>query len=344
MASDNRNVLILYTGGTIGMAENPQTGAFTPLDFDHLYDHIPELQRLSCSVSCKSLGEVIDSSDADPTFWKRIAGAIYSDYEHYDGFVVLHGTDTMAYTASAISFMLTGLQKPVIFTGSQLPIGMIRTDGKENLLTSVEIAASYDRGEAVVQEVCIYFENLLFRANRARKFNSEHFDAFTSPNYPVLAEAGVHIRFEADHLWRSREPLCLNTQTDERIALLKLYPGIDATWLIPALKEGKLKGLVMETYGAGNAPCGGTLESVLRLCNEREIPVVNITQCYGGAVYPVKYESGKWLETLGVINGRDLSTESAVCKLMMALGRFTHRDEIRGFVVNSCAGEIEEVM
>ena len=334
-------ILIIYTGGTIGMAENSETGSLEPLDFSHLNDHIPELSRLDCDIEVHSPFEPIDSSNSHPEFWVKLTNTLYECYEQYDGFVVLHGTDTMAYTASAISMMLTGIQKPVVFTGSQLPIGMIRTDGKENLITAIEVAASQKDGEPIIKEVVVYFESRLMRGNRTTKFSSEHFDAFYSPNYPSLADAGVTIDYHFEQMWNVPSKIMKNVNYCSEITIVKLFPGVDIHWLIPAAQEGKLKGIVLESYGAGNAPSTTKFKNDLKSVIDCGVQVLNITQCFSGTVYPGKYETGEWLDQLGVIQGYDLTTETAVVKLMLALANFQESKEIQTFIQKSICGEID---
>ena len=333
-------VLIIYTGGTIGMASDPTTGSLIPLDFEHLSKQIPEIDQMDVELSVESFDKPIDSSNICPNDWVRIANHILTQAPNFDGFVLLHGTDTMSYTAAALSFLLANLQKPVILTGSQLPIGTIRTDGKENLITAIEIAGAKNKRVARVPEVCIYFETQLFRGNRTRKYNSENFDAFQSPNYPVLANAGIEIHYHDEYIANFLAPKNKLVNTfDESIALLKLFPGMDLSILDHYAQNDNIKGLVLESYGAGNAPSDVIFINKIAKIAEKNIPIINITQCYGGPVVQGKYETSVKLKKLGVINGADLSTEAACIKLMFALGQNRGKSFIETFFAQSIVGE-----
>lgn len=344
MTKENASVLIIYTGGTIGMIENAETGALENFDLEHLQKHIPELQKFSFSIDSYQFNPPIDSSDMEPEAWARLVAIIQENYDRYDGFVILHGTDTMSYTASALSFMLEGLGKPVILTGSQLPIGVLRTDGKENLLTSVEIAAEQDHGKPVVPEVCIFFENHLMRGNRTTKINAENFNAFRSFNYPTLAEAGIHIKYERQliHYPEKDTPLKAHTLLDSNVTVLKLFPGIQKDVVETTLNIPGLKGVVLETYGTGNAPQKPWLIHSLKEAVNRGITIVNVTQCSAGTVEMDRYETGLQLLEAGVISGYDSTTESALTKLMFLIGHGRTSQEIHQAMNTSLAGEISK--
>lgn len=342
MKGRGTSILLIYTGGTIGMIENAETGALENFDFDQLRQQVPELQRFAFHIGSCSFDPPIDSSDMDPAIWARLAALIRNNYGRYDGFVVLHGTDTMAYTASALSFMLEGLGKPVILTGSQLPIGVLRTDGKENLLTSIEIAAEREGGRPMVPEVCIFFENHLMRGNRTVKVNAENFNAFRSLNYPPLAEAGIHIKYERQFIRRvaAGTPLRCHTRMATEVAVLKLFPGIREEAVAAVLGIPGLRGLVLETFGAGNAPRQPWLVSRLKAAAGGGVVVVNVTQCGAGAVEMGRYETGRQLIEAGVVCGHDSTTESALAKLMFLLGQDLPPAEVRRLMGVSIAGEI----
>ena len=339
----NTSVLLIYTGGTIGMIENTATGALESFNFEQLQRHVPELQKFNFPIDTYQFDPPMDSSDMEPDMWRKLVRIIHENYDRYHGFVILHGTDTMAYTASALSFMLEGLDKPVILTGSQLPIGVLRTDGKENLMTSIEIAAAQDKdGKAVVPEVCIFFENHLMRGNRTTKMNAENFNAFRSFNYPVLAEAGIHIKYNNVHIHvnKSRQKLMPHYLLDTNIAVLKLFPGIQENVIATILGTKGLKAVVLETYGSGNAPRKEWF--IRRLCqaSAQGIVIVNVTQCNAGMVEMERYETGYHLLKAGIVSGHDSTTESAVTKLMFLLGHGYSPDEVRRRMNESMAGEI----
>ncbi|MCB0802577.1 MAG: asparaginase [Flavobacteriales bacterium] len=317
---EKSKILIIYTGGTIGMIEDPNTGALNPFDFDHLQDHIPELNKLDVDLTVVSIEHPIDSSNVSPDTWFQLVTIIGEYYEIFDGFVILHGSDTMAYSASALSFLLEHVNKPIIFTGSQLPIGKIRTDGKENLITAIEIAAAKENGHPIVPEVAIYFEYSLYRGNRTTKVSSENFEAFQSPNYPLLAEAGVHIKYNrfainkvTEHIFFVRQKIC----TD--VASIRIFPGLQREVFQAISRLPQLKGLIIETFGSGNTPTHAWLSEEIMLLNQREVIVVNVTQCTTGAVSQGKYETGVHLERAGVLSGRDITFEAAILKLMYLL-------------------------
>lgn len=343
MSPSNTSVLLIYTGGTIGMIENNATGTLESFNFEQLQKHIPELQKLDFQIDTLQFDPPMDSSDMEPDMWRKLVHIIHENYHLYHGFVILHGTDTMAYTASALSFMLEGLNKPVILTGSQLPIGVLRTDGKENLMTSIEIAAAQGKeGEALIPEVCIFFENHLMRGNRTSKMNAENFNAFRSFNYPVLAAAGIHIKYNnaVIHTNGSKQQLVPHYSLDTNILVLKLFPGIQENVIASMLQIEGLKAVVLETYGSGNAPRKEWF--IRRLCeaSAQGIVIVNVTQCNAGLVEMERYETGYQLLKAGVVSGYDSTTESAVTKLMFLLGQGYTPDEVRNRMNQSIAGEI----
>lgn len=318
---DRRKVQIIYTGGTIGMKEDSQSGSLQPFDFDLLIEEIPELNKFNIDISTVSTKKAVDSSDMDTTHWVELIEIIEKSYAHFDGFVILHGSDTMAYTASAISFLLENVSKPIIFTGSQLPIGKIRTDGKENLITSIEIAAAVNSsGLPIVPEVAIYFEYSLYRANRTTKISAENFEAFHSPNYPLLAEAGVHIKYNRSAINAPAEKaLVCRKNVNDQVASIKLFPGITKEVFQAFTQMPHLKGLIIETFGSGNAPVREWLKEELQKLKKNKVIVVNVTQCTTGSVIQNKYLTGAHLEEAGVISGRNMTYEAAMTKLMYLL-------------------------
>ena len=321
MAKDP-HILLIYTGGTIGMIKDFETGVLKVFNFDKLQTHIPELKHLNCTIESVSFENPIDSSNMNPKYWVDITEIIEENYQKFDGFVILHGSDTMSYTASAISFMFENLSKPVIFTGSQLPIGDLRTDAKENLITSIEIAAAHKNGKPIVSEVCLYFEYKLYRANRTTKVSSEHFEAFTSPNYPQLAESGVHLKFNESVLDRPRrfKKIKIRKKLEENILLLKIFPGITKKVVNSLLEIEGLKGVVIEAFGAGNAPTDKWFIDILKKGLKKGIKIVVVTQCTSGSVVLGLYDTSVQLQKIGLINGKDITTESALAKLMYLLG------------------------
>lgn len=341
--SKKTSVLLIYTGGTIGSVKNPVTGALQPFNFNQLLSQVPELSGFNYIISSYQFDPPIDSSDIDPSYWSRLVSIIKYNYDSYDGFVILHGTDTMAYTASALSFMLENLTKPVVLTGSQLPIGELRTDGKENLITSIEIAAAKDdEGNAMVPEVCIYFDNHLLRGNRTTKLSAEHFNAFRSFNYPELAVAGIRIDYHKDFIYKPvrKGPLEIHKNLDTNMLVFTIFPGISQETVEKILHGTSAKGIVMRTFGSGNAPRKPWLLKELRDAVDRGMTIVNISQCPIGVVQMSQYETGIHLLECGVISGHDATLETAIVKMMYLLGRGYSQREIRFKMNTSLRGEI----
>jgi len=336
------SILIIYTGGTIGMVQEPETGSLVPFDFSHISNQVPELVRFGYKLHTITFDPIIDSSDVNPDLWIRMAETIEDNYDHFDGFVILHGTDTMAYSASALSFMIQNLEKPVVFTGSQLPIGFLRTDGKENLITAIEIAAAEMDGKPLVPEVCIYFQNKLFRGNRTTKITAEQFNAFDSPNFPPLAEAGVHIRYNTKQIKYPgiRGKLSVVKSLCNDVVILKIFPGISRDVVTAVTRLPRLKAIILETYGSGNAPTIPWFIEELTSFSFRGGIVLNVTQCQGGSVEMETYNTGKSLLEAGVISGRDITTEAALTKLMVLLGSYSDRFKTIMLLNRSLAGEI----
>ena len=330
MIDSNANILLIYTGGTIGMVENTDTGSLEVFNFSHLTSHIPELQRLKFSIDTIVFDPVIDSSDVSPNHWQDLVRIIEDNYESHDGFVILHGTDTMAYTASALSFMLENLNKPVVLTGAQLPIGKLRTDAKENLITAMEIAADKDSiGNPVVPEVCIFFQNYLFRGNRSTKVNADNFNAFKSYNYPYLAKSGIQIRYEKNLILpvTDKKPR-FHYWMDSHITILKLFPGISKSVVDSVLNTKGIKAVILETYGSGNAPRMSWFIESIKEAIKRGVIIVNITQCAVGSVEMQRYETGRELLKAGVVSGFDLTVEAAITKLMFLIGHHYSREDV----------------
>lgn len=339
------NILIVYTGGTIGMIKDYETGALKTFDFSRIIDKIPELEQLDCEIESISFDEPIDSSNMNTEYYIDIVEIIEVNYTKFDGFVVLTGSDTMAYASSAISFMIENLQKPVIFTGSQLPIGDLRTDAKENLITSIEIAASRRNNKPIISEVCLYFEYKLYRANRTTKISAEQFEAFASKNYPALAESGVHLNFNENVMLKFipfDQQLIVRKKLVTDVVILKLFPGITEMVVAAILNIKNLKGVVLETYGAGNAPNKPWFLDLLRKAIQDNIKVVNVTQCSGGSVILGHYDTSVGLKSIGVISGVDMTTESAIAKLMYLLSEDLTDKGFKNYFQKSLRGEISE--
>jgi len=335
-------ILVIYTGGTIGMIKDPVSGHLSNVDFNLIYDHVPELKRLNVELDTMSLNEPIDSSEIQPKNWIELAELIQSSYDSYDGFVVLHGSDTMSYTASALSFMFDGLRKPIVLTGSQLPIGVIRTDGKENLITAIEIASTSEKdGEPLIQEVAVYFDYQLFRGNRSTKHSAENFEAFKSPNYDVLCTAGVEIKYNYVKLYRSRsEKLSLNTSFNSKVVSLKLFPGMNFELYKTFFNRDKVDGILLETFGAGNAPSSRVFKELLsKFMNEGGV-VLNLTQCSSGSVRQGLYKTSSQFNDLGVISGADMTYEAAITKLMLSLDMVSSSLSINELLSSNLRGEM----
>ena len=336
--------MLIYTGGTIGMVKDYESGTLKAFDFDLLLEHIPELNHLGCIIDSISFKRPIDSSNMNTDHWVAIAASIEEHYDAYDGFVILHGSDTMSYSASALSYMLENLSKPVIFTGSQLPIGDLRTDAKENLITTVQVAALEENDAPLVQEVCLYFEYKLYRGNRTTKINAEHFEAFDSLNYPCLAESGVHLKVHKDRLLpRATGTFKVHKSLNRNVAILKMFPGIHPSVVKGILDIPELAGLVLETYGSGNAPKERWLLEALQKAVDSGMFIVNVTQCIGGRVLMGRYETSDALLRIPLIDGADITSEAAVTKLMYLLGKGVKREDFKAIFESPIRGEMSSI-
>lgn len=339
-------LLLIYTGGTIGMKQDMKDLTLKPFDFSQILDEVPEIRKFAFKIDTYSFEPPIDSSDVEPSLWQDLARLIKDKYEDYDGFIILHGTDTMSYSASALSFMLDGLTKPVIFTGSQLPIGVPRTDGKENLISAVEIASAKDEeGHPAVPEVCVCFDSLLMRGNRSTKVNSEVFRAFQSPNFPPLAEAGINIRYNNEYIRKPNDwyqSLTINTDLDTRVSILKIHPGITPEVVRNILCGKDTRAIIMETYGSGNAPTRDWFLDIVKESSAMNKIIVNVTQCLAGTVNMNIYANGKALERAGVIDGYDSTTESALAKLFYLMGKSRDNEWVKAMMGRNLKGEISK--
>lgn len=344
-AEQASSILIIYTGGTLGMSVN-EKGALSPFNFGKVLESIPTLRYLNLQLTVISFPEPIDSSNIRISHWQDLAYIIHHNYDSYDGFVIIHGTDTMAYSASALSFMLEGLAKPVIFTGAQLPIDQARTDARENLATALEIAAMKDKkSQPFIKEVCIFFNHLLLRGNRSKKVQSTHFDAFESENYPILAEAGISIDFNFPALLNpgTGKPLSYQREMCEDVAIIKIHPGMNQAIMERMLSHPELKGIVLETFGSGNVPNYQWFTDLLRSTTDRGVLVCNVSQCNGGRVVQGKYATSMALNDLGIISGNDMTTEAAITKMMYLLAKFEQVDIIKKEMERPLAGEMNSV-
>lgn len=338
-------ILLIYTGGTIGMARDYDTDSLKPLDFNNLLSHIPELKLIDSKIEYTSFEQPVDSSNVGPEHWVRLAHIIKVNYNLYDGFVILHGTDTMAYSASALSFMLNGLQKPIIFTGSQLPVGDLRTDAKENLITSIHFASLCENGKPQIREVCIYFEYKLLRANRTTKINAENFDAFASPNYPNLGESGIRLDLRKDLLWKNNDvtEFSINTNLDTSLGLIKIFPGMTKSFIENQLNAPNTKVILIEAFGSGNIFMFEWLDELLRKKASEGLIFIIGTQCSGGMVEIGKYETSGIFRAINAISAYDLTTEAAVTKAIHLLGQGLNSQEFRKIYETDLRGEMTKI-
>ena len=339
-----RSILIIYTGGTIGMKQDPVDVTLKPFNFGQILSEVPEIRKFVCRVDTYSFSPLIDSSDAQPEFWIDLARLIKKEYANYDGFVVLHGTDTMSFTASALSFMLENLEKPVVFTGSQLPIGMLRTDGKENLISAVEIASAADeQGRPIVPEVTVFFDSHLYRGNRTIKYSAENFWAFRSENAPALADTGIHIKYNLDEIRYPKQygnPLKISETLDTDVAILKIFPGMRENMVRALFATEGLRAVILETFGSGNAPTQKWFLDIISEADRRGLIIMNITQCIAGCVDMEAYATGIELKKMGVVSGYDSTLEAALAKLFYLMGKYANNDDVKRELNKNLRGEI----